>query len=425
MTVHRINGWFQPFTRAESGSIAVKMALLTPVLVLVVGGGLDYSILTNQKSRLQSAIDAGALAAAKELGLADAKRENVQAIVEAVVQSYLSDNHDQTYGGGKVSLTATVRGSPLEVAVMATQDVDLPFDGAFGAGSAALTTSTVARIAGKPNICVLGLDPDEAGTIQLMNDAKVTGQNCAVFSNSSHTNGLTAKNSSRLTADLICSRGGKDADAGVFSPDPILDCPSFEDPLALRPEPMPSACLETNLTIKNESRSLLPGTYCGGITISQGSVVTFEPGVFIIQDGPLDVGGGSSVTGAGVGFYFTGKKATFGFAKQSTIELSAPESGPMAGLLMFESRSQPKTGKHNIMSDDARTLVGTIYLPASELRVDASAPIADKSAYTAIVARAMRLYGGPHLVLNTNYDQTSVPVPEGIAGAGQPVALVE
>lgn len=68
-------------------------------------------------------------------------------------------------------------------------------------------------------------------------------------------------------------------------------------------------------------------------------------------------------------------------------------------------------------------LIGTIYIPKGELRVDATSPIADESAYTAIVADKMRLYGGPHLVLNTNYDQTDVPVPAGIRGAGQPVAL--
>ena len=69
--------------------------------------------------------------------------------------------------------------------------------------------NNVARITGKPNICVLGLDPSEPGTVSLMNNASVTGQDCAVFSNSSHTSGLKAKNSSRLTANLICSRGGR------------------------------------------------------------------------------------------------------------------------------------------------------------------------------------------------------------------------
>jgi hypothetical protein len=59
------------------------------------------------------------------------------------------------------------------------------------------------------------------------------------------------------------------------------------------------------------------------------------------------------------------------------------------------------------------------------LHIDANAPVADKSAYTAIVARMLTLYGGPHLVLNTNYEQTDVPVPDGIKGVGQPVQLAK
>ena len=72
-----------------------------------------------------------------------------------------------------------------------------------------------------------------------------------------------------------------------------------------------------------------------------------------------------------------------------------------------------------------RTLLGTIYLPKAELHVEAERAIADQSAYTAIVADTMRLYGGPHLILNTRYNDTPVPVPGGIKGVGQPISLVE
>lgn len=410
---------------AAEGSIAIKFALMVPVLMMAAGGAIDYGITQHEQARLQAAIDAGSLAAAKELGLADAKSSNVQAVVESVVRAYLAENHDKTFAGGKVSVTATVHSSPLEVAVSATQEVPLPFNGILGTGSSQLAATSVARITGKPNICVLGLDPSEPGTVSLMNNASVTGQDCAVFSNSSHTSGLKAKNSSRLTANLICSRGGKDADPGVFSPDPVLDCPSFEDPIASRPEPSVGACQFTNLVVSAETRSLSPGTYCGGLKITKTSDVTLSPGIYVIKDGPLIVDGDSKLTGTNTGFFFTGSGATFDFTAKSSISLTAPEDGPLAGLLMFEGHSQPKTGMFKISSNDARVLIGTIYLPNSELKVDATAPVADQSAYTAIVARAMRLYGGPNLILNTNYDQTTVPVPEGIKGAGQPVSLVE
>lgn len=94
----------------------------------------------------------------------------------------------------------------------------------------------------------------------------------------------------------------------------------------------------------------------------------------------------------------------------------------MAGLLVYAAPSV-KDAQFRILSDNARNLLGTIYLPASELHVDANQPVADQSAYTAIVADKLTLYGGPHLVLNTDYHLTTVPVPGGIKGVGQPVRL--
>ena len=159
--------------------------------------------------------------------------------------------------------------------------------------------------------------------------------------------------------------------------------------------------------------------------INGGAVVTLRDGVYVFRDKPLIVRDGASLIGTAAGLFFTGKNAYFTFEAQSTISLEAPTDGPMAGILIFGGRSQDENLVYSILSNDARVLIGTIYLPKGELRVDATSPIADKSAYTAIVADKMRLYGGPHLVLNTNYDETDVPVPDGIKGAGQPASLTQ
>ena len=57
----------------------------------------------------------------------------------------------------------------------------------------------------------------------------------------------------------------------------------------------------------------------------------------------------------------------------------------------------------------------------ASLVVDAKQPVADQSAYTAIVAQSIELNMGPNLVLNADYDMTDVPVPAGIAGSSQVV----
>ena len=48
--------------------------------------------------------------------------------------------------------------------------------------------------------------------------------------------------------------------------------------------------------------------------------------------------------------------------------------------------------------------------------IAAQAPVADSSAYTAIVVGRMWLRKGPTLVLNSDYAATDVPVPAGLGG---------
>ena len=68
-------------------------------------------------------------------------------------------------------------------------------------------------------------------------------------------------------------------------------------------------------------------------------------------------------------------------------------------------------------------LLGTIYLSRNTLSVDANAPVADESAYTAIIARKLLLDAGPNLVLNSNYSATDIPVSNTLSGVGGCIVL--
>ncbi len=403
------------------GVFALKLGFLLPILMLVAGHTVDHARYLRESSALQTAVDAAALGAAKEMGLTDTKRESVAAVAQTMVEAFLRSG---TSGAAlpPPAVATQVSGDPIEVAVLATIPFSPMFGNSFGFGLDEISARAVASVIGKPNICVLGLNPVEVRTISLEKDARVTGQNCAVYSNSNHTKGLISKNSAELKATFICSRGGKDGGAGNFMPDPIVDCPSFDDPLASRPEPAATACDPAAPAIITSDTTLYPGTYCG-LVIEAGAAVTLEDGIFVFRDKPLIVRDGGKLTGKAAGLFFIGADANFTFERRSTISLVAPTDGPMAGLLVFGPRQQDDTLVYSILSDDAHVLIGTIYIPRGEFRIDATTPIADESAYTAIVADKMRLYGGPHLILNTNYDATDVPVPKGIRGAGQPVAL--
>lgn len=409
--------------RDRSGSVAFMFAVAMPMLFAVTAGAVDYAAALHQKSRLQRTVDAAALAAASELSMSNSRTENVAGIVQTHVDNYLRAAY-ATSQYPSPSVQTTVHTDPLQVEVNISQPFESFFGDPLGLQDADMRAEAIAEVIGRPNICVLALHPSTNGALSLEQKARVTGDDCGVFSNSRHNIGIKTKDSATLTAATICSAGGVQGSGDNFDPPPYLDCPTFEDPLSSRPEPSAGSC---NPSLPNEitySRHLDPGTYCG-LRISNGAEVTLSPGIYVIKDGPLVVTGGGKISGQGVGFYLTGQGAYLDLTGNSTVSLEAPTSGAMAGLLVFAARDTTRGNQHRVYSENAQVMVGTVYIPTGELRVDGSASVGGNSAYTAIVAQTIRLYGGPHIVLNTDYDETDVPVPEGIKGAGQPVQIVQ
>ncbi len=402
----------------SAGGVGITFALVGAVLIGVVGLSLDYARLTNIQTTMQNAADAAALAGAKEMSMADAQRDNVPEVVTAYISKYLDAD-----GGAAAKADTQVFNDPLQVEVKLTREVGLSFGGLFGVSSKMIEVQSIAQVVGQPNICVLALDRAKPLSINMMHNARLTGSNCAVFSNSVSSDGLAVAQGAQLVASTVCSAGGVTG-RGSIAPPPYQDCPQFDDPLASRPEPSVGRCDHTATVIANSSVTLQPGTYCLGIKIVGLSKVTFAPGVYIIKDGLFLVAGSSEIRGEGVGFFMTGI-TSFTFDPLTRIDLTAPTSGPLAGLLFFGARSQKEALTNTILSGRAQVMTGTIYLPTTALVIDSVANVGSDSAYTAIVSRAMVLRDGPHLVLNTRYSETDVPVPEGIKSAGQPVRLVK
>jgi hypothetical protein len=234
-----------------------------------------------------------------------------------------------------------------------------------------------------------------------------------------------------MKAQSICTAGGVITfGRAYFTPSPIRDCPKIEDPLASRAAPIVSSCMEQDLEITGDT-VLKPGVYCGGLTVSGNSIAELDPGVYIIKDGPLIVKDNATLTSKGVNFFLTGDNSTFHFEKDTTIDLAALDSGAMAGLLFFEDRNvshsfdfnpfdlnnlPPEVRLNTISSNNARNLLGTIYLSKSIFLIDSDAPVADASAYTAIITGRLWLQKGPTLTLNADYSKTTVPVPNGLIG---------
>src|SRR4051812_12627737 len=405
--------------RAESGATAVFFGLAVPVLIGGAGAAIEYVHLARDKAALQAAADSAALTAARELTLANADDARAITVAKSVAGSALSQQ-----AGIVPAISAQVLDNHLAVAVAIDAEILSYFGKLMSMPTMQLHATATARLSGSTKLCVIALDPSSGGTVRLDKYAKLTADACSVQSNSKDAQGLTARDFAYLKAQRVCSSGGYDGRAGSnISPTPITDCPPIDDPLVKRPAPSAGGCDYTNTVVNRQTVTLSPGVYCGGLKIGNGAQVTLREGTYIIDGAPLTVNSGATLQGDYVGFYFRGDLATLSLASDSTISLSAPKVGSMAGILFFEDRSAPLLRTFAISSDNARKLLGTIYLPRGMLSVDANNPVADQSAYTVIVSRQLRLSAGPNLVLNANYSSTDVPVPDGVGPLGAKVSL--
>jgi hypothetical protein len=425
------NGSFgRRFSTQRSGSVGIIFAICTPVLVGTVGLCLDYGIASTAHHTMQQAADAGALAAARELSLSDSKRENVPAVVKSVVEAYVGADLKGS-GAEKAAIRTVVKDSPLQVIVTLERSISRVFGGLFSMDEMSVEVTSVAQIMGMPNICLLALERTEPKALTVEKKSLLEGKSCAIFSDSSSAKGIAVESEAMLRASTICSAGGVDARSnGDVAPPPFTDCPHFDDPLEARQEPLVAGCTFTNLVIKNQVRTISPGVYCGGLEINGDSSVTALPGLYILAKGNLELKGNAVLKGRDVSFYFDAE-SKMTFDEKTAIDLEARTDGAMAGILFFGSRKQTADMRHEILSESAQKLVGTIYFPASTLVVGsgseygAGANVGSAAAYTAIVARRVIVQNKSMVTLNTDYNKTDVPVPAGIRGAGQPISLVK
>lgn len=401
------------FRRHQGGGLAVGFGMALGGLTLAAGVALDYSNASSERSRLQSVADAAALAGARQFRLGNASETIVKEAVVAFAKGSLGADADDTQvvaaADGKLRTATATLSTSVPSYVMQL----------VGRNATAVKASATARVAGGAPVCVVGLETEENTTVELEKTAKLAAPLCGVYSNSRKPNGLVVRDSALMVANFICSAGGKEASGGgTFLPQPKTDCPVLADPLQHRKLPTPGGCTATNLEVKGILVNLSPGTYCGGLKVVSGAIVTLFPGTYIFKDGPLIVNGGSIVTGLNVGLHFAGTGGGLRFEPKSVVTLTAPILGEMAGMLITEDRAAPLGQDYSIFSNDARTLLGTIYLPRGRLHVAANSPVGDLSAYTIIVARRFTLSEGPTMVLNTNYGATDIPVPLGLGPSG-------
>jgi Tfp pilus assembly protein PilX len=399
--------------KGEAGQAALLIVLAIGIFLLgAVGLAVDASNLYAHRQMAQAAADAAAqagllsfrdgsynvnmLATPYTCTASDTNTSCAYAAANGFKNAANpNDTVTVTYGDANsaskpagVTLPAGV--SPSWMTVTITRNVPTTLIRLVGAAnSASITVSATAALT-SPLPCFLTLS--NSGTGLNFTGGNLTLQDCGmvVDSNMSVSGGT-------ITVTPVppgsIQYAGSYSPGGTVSPHPTPSS-GLTDPFAnISPPTYNSTCTYTNYSFSGSgSTTLSPGTYCGGIKISGGSV-TFNPSTqpYVLLGGGFTLSGGTA-TGTGVTFYNTSDSShSYGPVNLSggTSDLSAPSSGSLAGMLFFQDRSTPAGHYTEQFTGGTQNITGILYFPESELDYTGGS-----TAALSIVAYTFKYTGG-------------------------------
>lgn len=381
----------------RSGTVLVLTALMLPLLMGLTGLSVDTALWYAQKRHIQTVADAAAVGGALELARAKQSADTQQgALREALANGY------DPAGGDVLTVNRPPASGPNSSDVNAVEAVvQRPlrtfFSSLFLDSPVSASARAVARVAAVDN-CVWALNPTVSGALKVAGGATVE-LNCGIIVNSSNDQALTQSGTtSCLTATGVRVVGNY---SGVcVHPSPSAGVQPMSDPLAdLAPPPYGACDYTSKITVNSDqSRTLSPGVYCGAIEIMGTGVVSLEPGLYVFDGGGLKVSAQGTLTGSGVTLYLTkntGPSSNISIQGGATVALSAPTSGPYAGILAYQSRETTGNITHNLTGGSNMRLDGIFYFPKQGVNFSGGSSLTQSASL--IVADTMNFTGQSHV----------------------------
>jgi hypothetical protein len=376
--------------------------LVSMVVVLgLVGLSIDTGYLELVKIRAQTAADAAALGGVNERKVNGASNVTTSARADAAANGFTHGANGVTVTVNNPPASGYYTGDSSAVEVIVKKNTKALFLSLLGFQNMGVTARAVARLGAGTN-CMYVLDGSVSGAMSISGGVTVQTA-CGVVINSSSNTALTISGGSRLQSTYTSIAGSYSVNGGSsISPIPVTHTDPEADPLASLAAPAVGACDHTSYSISGGATgSIAAGVYCNGISASGGSRLTLGSGTYILKGGGLNISGGAVVTGSGVIFYLTqGGGYSYGAVSLSggtTVTLSAPTTGPFAGILFFQDRSVAGGGASTFSGGTMATLTGTLYFPTTNVSYSGGST----AQYTILIVKRLSFSGGT--MVNNNY----------------------
>jgi hypothetical protein len=397
--------------RSERGNLAVVTGIIAIPLAMIVVITIEMVSLSSEKARMQAAVDAAALAGARELAVAGGAARNANGFAETFAMNQVTDlapriamtfTASQNSNGGFQVTGMGLRGSF--------------FGNMVPPGGFKIEVNAIAEALNQQPLCILALPENDddamAPGLSAVVNSSIQANNCLVHSNG---NMLTRQNAVIRAGTIQASRT---ATGRGFVPAANNGALRVRDPFKDRIIKRQNVCNNLNTTpisiSGNSSQTLAAAVHKSNVIVSDNGTLILGPGEhYFCQN--LRVLANGVVRGDNVVIIFD-EEGTLHATQNSLISLTGRTTGDWAGFVIVASRDNEEDME--ISSNRVDKLLGTVYVPEATLVINAAGSVAEDSKWSVVVAKDITLDVNAALVINTDYAGSGVPVPMGVGNNG-------
>lgn len=388
----------------RGGASAVMVAFAITGLLGLAGLGTETAQWYVTKRTMQGAADASAYGAA----LAGTDSTVYTAEADAIAAS-----HGFVNGAAGVTVTVnvppksgnyTTNSSAIEVVI---QQPEHRLFSNFYLASDPIIGARAVVLRGLGPDCVLALNGTASADAFVNGTTNVDLVKCGLAVNSNSASALDIVGSAQIAADSASIVGGIAGNGtlttvnGTFTgatavPDPYqnVQIPSYL-PLPCTPLPTDGQTVDASSVTGGVVR------FCGSLSLSGHETITLENGIFIFDGGSVSLNNSTLnlikatiiLTSANGNNY-----GTVSILGGSTLNASAPTTGPTAGIVFYQDRNAPTGVNDTFAGGTTQNIQGALYFPSQT--VDFAGGTQTGSGCTQIVAAEVDFKGNANLESN-------------------------
>jgi Flp pilus assembly protein TadG len=356
------------FWQSCDGSVAIQLGILMMVLIGMSALGAEITFALYEHRQQQSAADSAALSAATALTVGYPKDPSVEARAITASVGFVDGEDNAVITVNNPPATGAYAGNRLAIEVIVSRQQKLTMVNLFRNWAFTITARAVA-VQGAASYCVLALDAGAAGAITVTNNAIVSNPLCGVAANSASSQALVLKNNAEVRGPVSVRGNWSVANNAQLSGHPLIsNGPSIADPYASVSLQAAPGCTAQSGSGDHMTINLNAGHFCNGWSFGNNATVNLGTGTYYV-DQQLSLGNGSTINGVGVTLVVNGNYA-INLGNNTCVNVTAPTSGPYAGLTFFGLRTATPTVTQVFSNNTSMNIKGAVYFPNQIVEFD-------------------------------------------------------